>query len=69
MFYVEGTLRWRNYVIYSGIISLGDEPETVIADVEFVYEASDGQAALTSSSTENAMIGAVTARFTPVAGN
>jgi hypothetical protein len=69
MFFVEGTLRWRNYVLYSGVITLGDEPATVIADAEFVYAASDGQAALTSASTENAMIGAVTAKFTPVAVN
>jgi len=65
-FFVEGTLRWKNYVLYSGVITIGNEPVTVVADVEFVYEASDRQAALTSDSPENAMIGAVTASFTPV---
>jgi hypothetical protein len=69
MFFVEGTLRWRNYVIYSGIITIGDEPATVVADVEFVYTASDGQAALTDKSPENVMIGAVSASFIPAVNN
>ena len=64
-FFVEGTLRWKNYVLYSGVITIGDEPVTVQAGVEFVYDESDNQAALTSDSPENAMITAVTASFTP----
>ena len=64
-FFVEGTLRWKNYVLYSGVITIGDVPVTVQADVEFVYEESDNQAALTGESPENKMIGMVTASFTP----
>jgi len=68
-FFVEGTLRWKNYVLYSGVITISDAPVTVQADAEFIYEASDGQDALTSESPENAMIGAVSASFVPAAGN
>ena len=62
---VEGTLRWKNYVLHSCVITIGDAPITVQADAEFVYEASDRQAALTSDSPENAMIGAVTITYSP----
>jgi len=64
-FFVEGTLRWKNYVLYSGTITIGDAPATVVADVEYTYEASDRNAALTGESPENAMIGAVTANYAP----
>ena len=63
-FFVEGTLRWKNYVLYSGVILLGNTPTTVQADTKFVYEASGRNAALTDKSPENAMIGPVTATFT-----
>jgi len=65
MFYVEGTLRWKNYVIYSGVITLGDEPERVFGDDFFHYEASDRYGALNHDSGENSMVGLVTARFIP----
>ena len=64
-FFVEGTLRWKNYVLYSGVITIGDTPVTVTADAEYNYETSGNQAALSSESPENAMIGTVTASFTP----
>ena len=64
-FFVEGTLRWKNHVLYSGVIEISDAPATVQADAEYVYEASDRQAALTDDSPENKMIGAVTARYNP----
>jgi hypothetical protein len=64
-FFVEGTLRWKNYVLYSGTINIGDAPQMVTADTEFIYEASDRYAALTESSPENKMIGEVTASFVP----
>jgi hypothetical protein len=67
--FVEGTLRWKNYVLYTAVVTIGDVPEAVEADAEFVYEASDRQAALTSDSPENAMIGAVTVSFVPSANN
>jgi len=64
-FFVEGTLRWKNYVLYSGVIMVGGESNGYIADAEYFYEASDGQDALTSGSPENGMIFKVTANFTP----
>jgi hypothetical protein len=68
-FFVEGTLRWKNHVLYSGVIEISDALATVQADAEYVYEASDRQATLTGDSPENKMIGAVTARYNPNAGN
>ncbi|MDR0223320.1 MAG: DUF2271 domain-containing protein [Oscillospiraceae bacterium] len=64
-FFVEGTLRWKNYVLFSGVITLGDVPITAQADARFVYEKSDGQAALIGDSPETAMISGVTASFIP----
>ena len=64
-FFVEGTLRWKNYVLYSGIINISNMPHMVTAEVEFIYEASDRYAALTGESPENNMIRNVTASFIP----
>ena len=64
-FFVEGTLRWKNYVLYSGVIEIGDASATIRADAEFVYTGSGNQSALTSDSSENNMIGAVTASYIP----
>jgi hypothetical protein len=58
-------LRWKNYVVYSGVITLGDEPVRVFGDDFFHYEASDRYEALHHDSGENSMIGLVTVRFTP----
>ena len=66
---VEGTLRWKNHVLFTGEITIGDAPVTIRADAEYFYEASDRQAALTGDSSENAMIGAVTVSFEPAAEN
>ena len=67
--FIEGTLRWKNYVIYSAVIEINDAPSTVQADAEFFYEASDRYAALTSDSSENNMIVAVTVSYNPNADN
>ena len=64
-FFVEGTLRWKNYVLFTGVIKIGEEPVIVEATAKFVYEATDRYDALTSDSPENRMIGPVTASFTP----
>jgi len=64
-FFVEGTLRWKNFVLISGVIRIGDEPETVQGDAVFHYEGTDRYPELTDDSTENNMIGAVTAVFIP----
>jgi hypothetical protein len=66
-FFVEGTLRWKNYVLYSGVITIGSASMTVPADAKYVYESSDRYAALTGESPENNMIGAVSASFIPAA--
>ena len=65
MLFVEGTLRWKNYVLYSCAIEIGGAHTDFQADAEFVYAGSGNQAALTSDSPENNMIGAVTASYIP----
>jgi hypothetical protein len=67
-FFVEGTLRQKNFVLYSGVIEIGGASTTVQADAQFTYKASSGlspQEALTSDAVENSMIRAVTAIFVP----
>jgi len=65
IFFVEGTLRWKNYVLYSGVITIGDAPVTVQGSAHFHFESSDRYAALNVDSPENEMIGSVTVTFTP----
>jgi len=65
VFFVEGTLRWKNFVLFSGVITIGDDPATVSGDAVFHYEGSDRYDALTADSIENNMIEAVTAVFIP----
>ena len=65
MVFVEGTLRWKNYVLYAATIALGEAPLEVQATASFTYEATDRYVALTSASPENRMIGAVTVRYSP----
>ncbi len=66
-FFVEGSLRWKNRVLYSGTVTVGDSFDyTVSAESEFIYEGSEDQPALTEASPENGMIGEVTAVYTPV---
>ena len=62
---VEGTLRWKNRVIYSGVIKIDSESATIQTDAEYIYEASDKQPALTGDSKENEMVGMVSVRFIP----
>ena len=63
--FVEGTLRWKNYVLYTGVVEVGGDAATVDANAEFVYEGSDRYDALTESSTENNMIGPVIVQYIP----
>ena len=63
--FVEGTLRWKNFVLYSGVISIGSEPVVVQVAPVFHFEESDRYAALTADSVENNMIGPVTVEFIP----
>jgi hypothetical protein len=64
-FIVEGSLRWKNRVLYSGVINIGGEATTAEALAEYTYEVSDDQPALSSESIENDMITAVKADFAP----
>jgi len=64
-FYVEGALRWKNHVLFTGVITVGDTPGAVQAEAKYTYEASGSQSALSDSSPESAMIRNVTARFAP----
>ena len=61
-FFVEGTLRWKNQVLYSGVIDMNN-PSTVTAESEFSYEGSGNQPALNDNSPESKMISSVTASF------
>jgi hypothetical protein len=63
-FFVEGSLRWKNRVLYSEEIDIGGGAVTARAEAQFIYESSDDQPALTDESTEHGMIGPVTAEYT-----
>ena len=58
-FIVEGSLRWGNRVIYTGVIDVGGDAAMVIADAEFIFEESNGQPALDAGAPEVEMITAV----------
>jgi len=65
-FFVEGTLRWSNYVLYSGVIDTsGDFGVSVGGEAEYFYIECDNHKALTEQSAENSMINNVIAHFTP----
>ena len=68
-FFVEGTLRWKNYVLYSGAIPIGSDPSEARGVANFVYEGSDRYGALTEDSPENNMIANVIVTFDPDAGS
>ena len=61
--YVEGSLRWKNRVLYSQAFAVDGLPHTFAAAAEYFYEGTEAQPALTSGSPENAMIGPVTVRI------
>ena len=56
MFFIEGSLRWKNRVLYSGVISVGDSVSAAQAQAEYFYEGTQEQPALTQDAPENAMI-------------
>jgi hypothetical protein len=64
-FFVEGTLRWSNQVLFSGIIDTSGDAVIVEAEAEYTYIDCDNHKALTVDSPENSMISNVVARFTP----
>lgn len=64
-FFVEGTLRWKNQVLYTGEITLDGSATTAQATAAYTYAESTDAAALTADSPENAMITGVTAAYLP----
>jgi len=65
-FLVEGTLRWKNQVLFTGTITIGADAATADATPEYTYASSDEQAALTQDAPENAMITHVSAEYIPL---
>jgi len=64
-FFVEGSLRWRNRVLYTGIVDLGGGEATVMGNLEFIFEASGSNAALSNDASEMSMITEVVAVWIP----
>jgi hypothetical protein len=64
-FVVEGTLRWKNQVLYSGTITLNGEAATAEGSAEYTFAASDDAPALTPESPESGMIANVVAAYIP----
>jgi hypothetical protein len=62
---VEGTLRWKNQVLYTGEIEIGSAAATAVAEAQYVYEGTTDQPALSEDAPENNMIGAVTIAYSP----
>ena len=61
----EGTLRWKNYVLFTGSFTIGDASVDFAVTPEYHYESSGNYAALSAESPENKMIGSVSAHFEP----
>ncbi len=64
-YYVEGTLRWKNHVLFSGEITLNGEAASSTATGAYTYAASDEQSALNDDAPEHSMIQNVTASYIP----
>ena len=60
---VEGTLRWKNQVVFSGAITVGVEANLSEAEAEYTFEGGGSQQALTEASEEINMISAVKAEY------
>ena len=65
-FFVEGTLRWKNQVLYTGEITLDGNATKSEATAEYTYAESTDAPALTAESVENAMISSVVAKYIPL---
>jgi len=63
-YYVEGTLRWKNSVLFTGEITINTSATSSQASAEYTYAASDDAPALTKDSPENGMIANVMAAYT-----
>ena len=65
IFVVEGTLRWKNYVIFKGDILISDAAASSEAEAEYFFEATERAEALNEDSIEVSMIDKVKANFIP----
>jgi hypothetical protein len=64
-FVIEGTMRWKNYVLYTGGITIGGEQAVITAKPVYHFEADGDNGALTEDSAEVKMITNVTAEYIP----
>jgi hypothetical protein len=64
-FVVEGTMRWKNYVLFSGDVAVGGDQAAVTAKPGYHIEADGDNGALTADSTEATMITNVMAEYVP----
>jgi len=64
-FFVEGTLRWKNRVLFSGELLLDGGAASAEAVPAYTYASSDEQSALTDESPEHGMIANVRAAYIP----
>jgi len=64
-FYVEGTLRWSNSVLYSGLIEVGEFSGENTAVPEYFFIGGENGGALNETSPETLMITNVRAEFIP----
>lgn len=64
-FFVEGTLRWKNRVLFSGEIEINDKESSAEATAQYTYLDSQEQSALTDESVEHNMIQNVWAAYIP----
>jgi len=62
-FLVEGTLRWKNSVQYTGEIDVGGADAYAQASPVFVFEGTQSQPALGTDAPERGMISNVTAEY------
>ena len=60
---VEGTLRWKNQVVFTGAITVGVEANLSEAEAKYTFEDGGSQQALTEASEELNMISAVKAEY------
>lgn len=65
-FFVEGTLRWKNRVLFSGELLLDGNERTAQAAPQYFYVSSNEQPALTDEATEHGMISNVWAEYIPL---
>jgi len=64
-FMIEGSLRWGNRVLHSGIIDISSGRAYAQTEAKFIFDASDEHAALDMNSPETNMITSVNAVFVP----